>query len=895
MKHVEPSGTMLSHDAGAQCFRLRDERVALTPKAYALLVALTREPGRLLTKQELLAEVWPGVVVGEAVLKVAVNEVRRALDDDAQSPRFVATEHRRGYRFVGAVAGAVGRDLDRPALAGRSRALDFLRERLQRAQLGERQVVFVAGEAGIGKTALLDAFLASLPPGLAARVGRGECVETFGAHEPYAPFLEAFRRLAHGPLRAETIATLRRVAPRWLLELPFLASEGERAELARTLHGATRERMVREAGEAIDALAASGPLVLALEDLHWADASTLDLVAALARRGGAAKLLVVATWRPVEAILVGTPVRAVRDSLVAQKRAHDLLLDVLDPDGVAEHLRARFRGVEVTDAVARRVQRACHGHPLFMLHAVDWLAAERRLVARGGRLELDDDEASLRLDLPESLQQLLNREVERLAGDEVDVLEVASVAGFDFSAATVACGLEREVVPVEAVLERNVQRAQYLRSRGTIEWPNGVVSASYEFRHSLYRSFLYQRVPPARRVQLHRRIGDRGEEVFGARAVEIAAPLAVHFEEGRDPVRAVRYLELEARNDMRRCAPADAAAALSRALALLEAFPDAERGTGPIELLLARGSTRRVAGEMAEAAVDFSAAAERAARRGDAALEVRARLLVASALSWLDLPRCIDAVAAARRALRSIADADERTLVFGKLAYWDLLFDGNDRGGLEASEAALSLARSKGDRAAEAEHTVRHAFLLCAAGAVEEAARLARSGAALCQAVDNAFDPMVASFVEVLALRQTPDRARFDAVLDDARKHAEQNGHRAFALLFTLLSIWRDLDDGDAARARPALEQALRDARALAHGLSERLALSLAARLAGMQDDAPRRAALDAELASLSRERRVLLQWIADVARASPAAPEPPAARSAPPRPRKGAGRRHPQ
>src|SRR5262245_13973664 len=101
-----PAGATLEHDAATQCFRLEGKRVELTPKAYALLVALTRAPGRLVSKQELLDEVWPGVVVGEAVLKVVVNEIRRALDDDAQSPRFVATEHRRGYRFVGACAGS---------------------------------------------------------------------------------------------------------------------------------------------------------------------------------------------------------------------------------------------------------------------------------------------------------------------------------------------------------------------------------------------------------------------------------------------------------------------------------------------------------------------------------------------------------------------------------------------------------------------------------------------------------------------------------------------------------------------------------------------------------------------------------------------------------------------
>src|SRR5688572_10491401 len=147
----------LAHDVVAQCFRRGGERVALTPKAYALLVALTRTPGRLVSKQELLAEVWPGVVVGDAVLKVVVNEIRGALDDDAHAPRFVATEHRRGYRFVGELAGgsageAFASGAGPRAPAGRRAALAFLHERLERARLGERQVVFVAGEAGIGKT-----------------------------------------------------------------------------------------------------------------------------------------------------------------------------------------------------------------------------------------------------------------------------------------------------------------------------------------------------------------------------------------------------------------------------------------------------------------------------------------------------------------------------------------------------------------------------------------------------------------------------------------------------------------------------------------------------------------------------------------------------------------------
>src|SRR5215470_6533137 len=123
MSGSDPVVANLTHDAVARCFRRDALAVELTPKAYALLVALTRTPGRLVSKQELLSEVWPGVIVGEAVLKVVVTEIRRALGDDAQSPRFVATSHRRGYRFVGACSGGGGAETRGPALAGRGDAL----------------------------------------------------------------------------------------------------------------------------------------------------------------------------------------------------------------------------------------------------------------------------------------------------------------------------------------------------------------------------------------------------------------------------------------------------------------------------------------------------------------------------------------------------------------------------------------------------------------------------------------------------------------------------------------------------------------------------------------------------------------------------------------------------
>jgi len=328
----------------------------------------------------------------------------------------------------------------------------------------------------------------------------------------------------------------------------------------------------------------------------------------------------------------------------------------------------------------------------------------------------------------------------------------------------------------------------------------------------------------------------------------------------------VRYLELLARTDARRCAHADSAAALTRALALVEGLPEADRKRRSIELLLARGSTWRTAGEMAKASADYEESARRAAEAGDRGLELRAQLLIASATSWIDFERCKTAVAAARRLLPGLADEETRRLARGVLAYWDLLIDG-DGSGVEASADALEQARASGDAGLEGEHAVRHAFLLLAADHAEEAATLARRGRELCRAADNAFDPMVGAFVEVLALLRSSQRDRFDELLGEARRHAEQNGHRAFALLFSMLSHWRDVEDGEVERAAVSLPAALEEARTLKHVLSERLALTLLARLAERRGGPARALPLDEELARGARERPVLMQWITDLAR----------------------------
>ena len=194
----------------------------------------------------------------------------------ADAPRYLATVGRQGYRFL------VGDDrevtpplLARP-LVGRQGEVETLQSWFQRAAQGARQFVLVSGEAGVGKTTVVDRWLAQLAAGRGVRIACGQCVEHYGEGEPYLPLLEALGQLSRGPHHRDVLDAVRRYAPMWLVQLPGLLPETELQRLQRQLQGATAARMLRELADVLDVLTAESPLVLVLEDLHWSDRPTVE-------------------------------------------------------------------------------------------------------------------------------------------------------------------------------------------------------------------------------------------------------------------------------------------------------------------------------------------------------------------------------------------------------------------------------------------------------------------------------------------------------------------------------------------------------------------------------------------------------------------------------------------
>ncbi|MGH8475074.1 MAG: ATP-binding protein [Methylococcales bacterium] len=332
------------------------------------------------------------------------------------------------------------------------------------------------------------------------------------------------------------------------------------------------------------------------------------------------------------------------------------------------------------------------------------------------------------------------------------VLEVASVAGAEFSAAVLAAGIETEretqQAKVEEICARLVRRQQFLQACGSAEWPDGTLAGRYGFIHALYQEVLYERVPAGQRVALHRRLGARVEAAYGQRAHEIAAELALHFERGREVQRAVHYHRQAAETAVRRSANVEAMAHLSRGLKLLETLPDTpERSQREIQLQLALAGRLMVAHSPTAPEVESAYARARAlcqqtedtvqlffalrglwevyfvraelpetralaeqllgvARRGQDPLSLsEAYRALGSSLLWLgevgpaqqhfaDSLALVDTQRDHSYAFRNALDARVSCLSFWSLA---LCHQGYPAQALQKGEAALDLARELGD------------------------------------------------------------------------------------------------------------------------------------------------------------------------------------------------------
>ena len=483
-----------------------DERILLPPKAFAVLRYLVEHPGRLVTQDELLEALWLDTFVQPEVLKSHVRDIRMVLGDDCKNPRFIETLPRRGYQFVAPVSGGsttteLAVALPSPKIVGRDTQLDELRNCLQKALGNQRQVVFTTGETGIGKTTLVDEFqrrAAEAFPGV--RIARGQCVEGYGGKEAYYPMLEAVSQLCGSSGGDAIVQVLSTQAPTWLVQFPALVSNKQREILQQEMVGATRERMLREIGEALETITTDKPLLLVLEDLHWADSSTVDLISTLARRRSRGKLMLIGTYRPVDATLAQHPLKTVKQDLLVHQLCREIALKPLTEAEVAEYLAMEAADGAVPEGLAALIYRHSEGNPLFMVAALDHVRERGLIAVENGTWQIKVPLDTIELQAPESLRQLIELQIEGLSEEEQRALEVASITGVSFTAHADTLDAPGDQEKFENLCEELSRRQHLVRRTGSQQFPDGSISQCYEFAHALYREVFYRRQASGRRA-----------------------------------------------------------------------------------------------------------------------------------------------------------------------------------------------------------------------------------------------------------------------------------------------------------------------------------------------------------------------------------------------------------
>ncbi|MEO8707134.1 MAG: AAA family ATPase, partial [Kofleriaceae bacterium] len=393
-------------------------QLTLRRKPFAILRYLVANPSRLVTHDELLEHVWGGNAVSESAVRSQLHELRQVLGDGV-----IDTVIGRGYRFVAKLAAAVepvtqaAAPLIDSTMVGRAAELAALETALDGALTGRRQICFITGEPGIGKTTLVDRFLTGLEA-RGVRCVRGHCIEQYGTPEPYLPMIELLGRLRKTDQGEQVIATLVRHAPSFAAQLPHLMTDAQFADVSRRAGPGAETRTMRELVESIEALCADQILVIALEDLQWSDVATIDMLSLLGQRKERAKLLVVATSRRAESQTVTHPLNRVMRTLLTRSGATAIPLDRIDRDAISSFLELRFPKHTFPESFLELLERTTAGTPLFMVSFLGELVDRGMIESRdtGWALALASDEIADYQ--PSTVRQLIDIQLDRLEAQE---------------------------------------------------------------------------------------------------------------------------------------------------------------------------------------------------------------------------------------------------------------------------------------------------------------------------------------------------------------------------------------------------------------------------------------------------------------------------------------------
>ena len=672
--------------------------------------------------------------------------------------------------------------LDRPVVfVGRRAEQERLDAFLAAALEGRGGLALVAGEAGIGKTALVEAFVAD-----ACRrhrdlvVAMGNCNAQTGIADPLLPFRELMATLfdlpggrggGSGPERGSVRRMLQwsaqvlidiapdligTVVPGAGLVLRLGTVVADRAGWTSKVLG-LEERTRAQAGSGaleqgrifeqyvtmLKQMSSRQPLLLVVDDLHWADEASVALLFHLSRRIGQSRILIVAGYRPDEVAAAGGPRRTALAKVLAeiQRYAGDVTVDL---DAASLPDRRAFTDALIDSepnalpgGFRDRLFAHTGGHPLFTVELLRTLQERGDLSHDpGGRWTVTTVDWTT---LPPRVEGVIEERVGRLSADERELLDVASVEGVTFTADVITRITAAPLRAVLRALSERLDRTHRLVQERDEPGARPLRQATFQFTHALVQQYLYAELGSAQRRLLHREVARALQELGGGDAGDLSTRLAWHWDQADETDRAVPCYLAAGEHALARAAPREALTVLDRALELLAVadtatewrvrsaralalalLPDESERRDNIEALLrlaaaatdpgplahalaARATFLAEVGDHRASLTDADAAIGYANRTGEHALTARCLGLKGRALARLgDVESAREVIGQALSAMERTDDLDTHFAVLS--AAWSTTFESGDVGrSVDVAARGLQVARRLGDRYREAQ------------------------------------------------------------------------------------------------------------------------------------------------------------------------------------------------
>ena len=453
--------------------------------------------------------------IDEGIVARTVSTLRAMLADVAEKPKYIQTVSRVGYRFIHSVSiqhhdsfllpGRSGTETAKGSafFVGRRQELGALKDRLRQSESGTGSIICVSGRTGIGKTALGEKLLDDAQG--RAVSARSRCAPAVSIAEPYAPFIDLFTDLFNASVDVDLRQRLMELAPAWSSQSAMTL--GQRIESRAGGRDLTNS-VARQFVAAVAEISRRQPVMLFIDDFHWADAASVDLIALLSLRLSQLRVLLLITSRSTELVRSGHPFARLIHELQMKGACAHMPLSLLSFDEVAEYVDAALPALDEREKLVQHLYRHCEGSPFFMISALHHFKSTGVVFEADGKWCVDSNLYDSALTTLPDIEDFLLHTIEQLDPDDQIILKIASLQGLVFDSDMLSRVSGIAAMEVEERLRALSRVREFIRQVKDVQLNDGVEAEHYQFVHALFCKALQDSIGPSRKTDWISKLND---------------------------------------------------------------------------------------------------------------------------------------------------------------------------------------------------------------------------------------------------------------------------------------------------------------------------------------------------------------------------------------------------